>query len=383
MAQLPSNPETIVSAVFALYMKNISLTILALVIASQLFAQQHKTENVVIVTLDGFRWQEVYRGADSALVNSKYTQDKQATRTKYWAKTAAERRLLLTPFFWSALVKQGQFYGNRDLGSKDEVANPFHFSYPGYNEIVTGFADPRMNTNDAITNPNMNLFEFLNKQKGFENKVAAFASWERFHQIFNVERSGLLVNYGYKNLDVPGINARLAYLNEIQCKAPHYLGDSTRIDFLTCEFGKEYMKQFKPRALYIGLDEVDDMAHDGNYQYYLDRIHQQDEFIKQLWEYIQSDPFYKNKTTLLITCDHGRGDTSIEAWRDHGAKVVHSEQTWFAIVGPDTPAGGEMTNSTTTYHKQLAQTISKLLGFDFKAAAGHEVGDPIATVTKP
>jgi hypothetical protein len=361
-------------------MKKIVLLAITLIIAIGSFAQTLKTKNVVIVTLDGFRWQELYRGADSALINSPYTQDKDVVTKKYWSKDLHERRKLLMPFIWSAVDKQGQLYGNRDLGNKDEVANQYHFSYPGYNEIFTGFPDVRMNTNDPITNPNINLLEFLNKQKGFENKVAAFSSWERFPQILNANRSGLLINSGYMDFNKPDANEHLKYLNRLQHEAPYYLGDSTRIDFLTYEFGREYLKQYAPRVLYIAFDETDDMAHAGAYKFYLDRANQEDGFIKELWDYLQTDPKYKGSTTLIITCDHGRGDVPQDKWRDHGSDVVHSEQTWFAVLGPDTPPTGEVKTQTTTYHKQLAQTISKLLGFDFKSAAGHEVGDPILTV---
>ena len=161
---------------------------------------QHKTKNLIIVTLDGMRWQEVYRGADSTLINSNFTNDKEEVKKKYWAATPQQRRQALFPFLWSVMATHGQLYGNRDLGSKDEVANPYHFSYPGYNEIFTGFPDPRMNTNDPITNPNMNVLEFFNKQKGFAGKVIAFSSWERFPQILNVNRSGLPVYSGYADL---------------------------------------------------------------------------------------------------------------------------------------------------------------------------------------
>ena len=362
-------------------MKRISLTFFSTIIFIQLFAQTYKTKNVIIVTLDGLRWQEVYRGADSALINSAYTDDKADVNKHFWASTPATRRQKLMPFFWSTIVQKGQLYGNRDLGNKDEVANPYFFSYPGYNEIFTGFPDVRMNTNDPITNPNLNFLELLNKQKGFENKVAVFASWERFPQIFNVKRSGLLVNAGYMPLKVPGMNDRLKYLNEIQNNAPHYLGDSTRIDFMTYEFSKAYLKQFKPRVLYIGLDETDDLAHGGLYRFYLDRAHQEDGFLNELWQYLQTDPFYKGNTTLIITCDHGRGDLPLDNWRSHGTKIPNSEQTWFAVIGPDTPAKGEMKLTSTTYHKQLAQTISKLLGFDFKVVAQHPVGEIINSVT--
>jgi len=357
--------------------------ILALTLVSRLFAQGYKTENVVIVTLDGLRWQEVYRGADSALINSKFTDDKVAVRAQYWTDNETDRRKSLFPFLWSTVVHKGQLYGNRDAGSRDEVANRYYFSYPGYSEIFTGYTDPRMNSNNAVINPNINLFEFLNKQKGFENKVAVFSSWERFTQILNVQRSGMLVNAGYMDLQLPNMSDRLKFLNEMQHKAPHYLGDSTRIDFLTYEFAREYLKQYQPRVLCIAFDETDEFAHAGNYKFYLDRAHQEDAFIKQLWEDIQSNPVYKDKTTLIITCDHGRGDGEPANWRNHGLIIApHSEQTWFAVMGPDTPPAGEMGPSETTYHKQLAQTISKLLGFDFSAAAGHEVGQPINSVTR-
>ncbi len=347
----------------------------------QMMAQTHKTQNVVIVTLDGFRWQEVFRGADSAMLNSKYTEDEAEKIKKYWTPSLNERREKLLPFFWNTLVKNGQLYGDRDLGNKNEVANQYHFSYPGYNEIFTGFPDVRMNTNDPIVNPNMNVLEYISKQKGYAGKVAAFSSWERFPQILNIHRSGLLVNSGFMDFTAPDANTRLKFLNELQHKAPQYLSDSTRLDFLTYEFGKQYLLQYKPKVLYIAFDETDDMAHAGNYEFYLDRANQEDGFISDLWNYLQTDPQYKDKTTLIITCDHGRGDVPMDKWRDHGSDVVHSEQTWFALMGPDTPPTGVVKTQTTTYHKQLAQTIAKLLGFDFKAAAGHEVGDAISTVS--
>lgn len=343
---------------------------------------QHKTKNLIVVTLDGMRWQEVYRGADSTLINSSFTDDKSGVGKTYWAATPEERRERLFPFLWSVVAKQGQLYGDRDAGNKDEVANPYRFSYPGYNEIFTGFADVRMNTNDPITNPNMNVLEFINKQKGFHGKVVVFSSWERFPQILNVTRSGLPVYSGYADLKNTDANAHLQYLNELQHDVPQYLGDSTRLDFISYEYSKEYLKQYKPRVLYMAFDETDDMAHAGNYKFYLDRGRQEDGYIQKLWNIVQSDPQYKNNTTLLITCDHGRGETPIEGWRSHGKDIAGSEQTWFAILGPDTPANGIIKTQTTTYHKQLAQTMAKLLGFDFKANVGHEVGSVIDTVFK-
>ncbi|MDB5088941.1 MAG: phosphoglyceromutase [Mucilaginibacter sp.] len=80
-------------------MKKLALFIIALGMFLQLKAQNTKTQNIIIVTLDGFRWQELYRGADSALINSKFNSDKEGITKKFWAPTAQERRKLLLPFF--------------------------------------------------------------------------------------------------------------------------------------------------------------------------------------------------------------------------------------------------------------------------------------------
>jgi hypothetical protein len=363
-------------------MKKLLLIGLFIGTCAPLFAQPFKTKNVIIVTLDGLRWQEFYRGADSDLIESKFTDNKPAVAKQYWTAKLSDRRKLLFPFIWTTVLKGGQLYGDRDQGGKDEVANRYWLSYPGYNEMLTGFPDPRVNTNDGFVNPNTNVLEYISKQKGFENKVAVFASWERFPQILNVKRSGLMVNAGFMDLNMPLMSDKMKYLNQLQHNAPRYMGDSTRLDFLTFEFAKEYMKQCEPRVMFLGFDETDEMAHAGYYHFYLDRAHQEDAFIKELWDYVQSNPNYKDKTTLIITCDHGRGDRNLSNWRDHGLYIApHSEQTWLAVIGPDTPPLGEITSGATIYHKQLAQTIAKLLGLDFKTWADHEVAPAIPGIT--
>jgi len=363
-------------------MKKLMLFMVCFGVWAVCFPQSGKTKNLIIVTLDGMRWQEVFSGADSVLINSKYTEDKDEVKKKYWSSSAMERRKMLFPFLWTTVAGKGQLYGNRTLGNTVALSNPYHFSYPGYNELFTGFPDKRMNTNDAIANPNLNVLEFINNQQGFKGKVVTFSSWERFPQILNTKRSGLPVYSGYVPVKNKDANARLSYLNEMQHDVPHYLGDSTRLDFITYEFGKEYLKQYKPRVLYLAFDETDDMAHAGNYKFYLERAKQEDGYIKSLWEMIQKDPFYKDQTSILITCDHGRGNDPLDSWRDHGENVKGSENTWFAVIGPDTPETGEIKTPTTIYHKQIAQTMASLLGLDFKAFAPHEVGESIRSVMK-
>src|SRR5271154_2461065 len=102
-----------------------------------------KTKNVFIITTDGFRWQEVFNGADSAIVNDpEFVQDTSVIKELHWDENREERRKKLMPFFWSGIGKKGQLYGNRSLNNDVNVKNIFKISDPGHNEILTGYADP-------------------------------------------------------------------------------------------------------------------------------------------------------------------------------------------------------------------------------------------------
>ena len=149
----------------------------------------HDTQNVIVVMIDGMRWQEIFRGADPALIKTLGPESLGAAKERaalaqqnYWRPSAAERRQALMPFLWSTVVHQGQIFGNRDLGSDSHVTNGLNFSYPGYSETLTGIADPRVHSNDNIPNPNVTVFEWLNARPQFAGKVAAFGAWEVFRR---------------------------------------------------------------------------------------------------------------------------------------------------------------------------------------------------------
>ena len=154
--------------------------------------------NLFIITIDGFRWQELFNGADSAILFSeKYTPDQETIASQYWAATGAERRQKLMPFFWKVIAAKGQLFGNRKLENKVDAANYYRLSYPGYNEMFTGTTDMQLSSNRKRQNPNINVFEHLNQQPDFAGKVAVFSSWDVFPYILNTPRSKLPVNSGY------------------------------------------------------------------------------------------------------------------------------------------------------------------------------------------
>src|SRR5262245_45415114 len=89
-----------------------------------------KTRNVILVTTDGLRWQDVFRGADEALINKAMggVTNEAALREQYWDASPEARRQKLMPWFWSEVATKGQVYGNRDFGCEVQCSNPLFFS---------------------------------------------------------------------------------------------------------------------------------------------------------------------------------------------------------------------------------------------------------------
>lgn len=349
--------------------------------STNLVAQKIKSENVVVVTLDGYRWQELFTGADSLLTfrkSSKYNTD--YVKQRFWASTPEERRLKLMPFFWTELKSKGLISGNRNYGNDVNNANRYWFSYPGYNEIVTGYPDTGVNSNDKIPNPNENVFEYLQKKPGFRGKAAVFASWDVFSSIFNEKRSGVFVNDGFR--DVPGaVTGRQKLFNTMQHEMPDlFHGPSERLDLATYYMGLEYMKVNKPKLMYFGFGDTDEFAHAGQYDYYLDAAYKTDQWIGEIWKYIQSDPYYAGKTTMIITTDHGRGAAGNGEWTSHGEKIKGAGQIWMAAIGPSIIAVGEDKKPGQLQQGQIAATVAGLLGFKFLPS--HPVLPPIKFAEK-
>jgi hypothetical protein len=344
-----------------------------LLLPTLLFAQPFQTRNVFIITTDGFRWQEVFTGADAMLINSaKYTSDTALTKDMYWDDSPELRRKKLMPFFWNVIAKKGQLYGNRNLDNKVNVKNIYKISYPGYNEILTGYADLHFVPNTPVNNNNTNILEYLNQQPAYSGKVAAFTSWNVFPFILNETRSNLPVNSGYEPLEEDSINNN-RLINQVQESITEK--KHTRHDLLTYLSAKEYIETKHPKVVLLGFGETDESAHHSRYDAYLQQAAMFDKMVSELWYYVQSDPFYKDNTTFIITTDHGRGNKP-NSWNTHSLFTRGSGETWLAMLGPDISPAGEINDDQQIYANQLVSTVAALLGEKFKTS--HRVGKAIA-----
>jgi hypothetical protein len=346
---------------------------------SCVFAQERQTENVILLTLDGFRWTELFEGADSSLLyNKEFVKDKKVVE-QFWDSSYVVRREKLLPFFWSVIGNEGQLYGNRNLGNRVNCANPYWFSYPGYSEMLVGFVDKRIRSNDKIENPNYTVLNYIDEQPAFEGSVAVFSTWDVIPAVVREQSSGIYANGGDEAATADSLSAQENLLNDLQRVVKNPYGN--RYDAFTFQYAFEYLKRARPHMLFISLDETDEHGHGGRYDEYLKAAHRTDEMIARLWEWIQSQQDYKDKTTLLITTDHGRGTAGKKGWKNHGRLITGSSQMWFAVIGPDTPPLGEMKNETQYFQKQVAKTIAAFLGVVYQNE--EPVGEVIERMFTP
>jgi hypothetical protein len=333
-----------------------------LVPALLLAADPPRTRNIVLVTADGLRSQDLFHAIDPLLAREKSVSMDPASKDADDRRRRFATRETLAPFVWTTIAKNGLVL------SDVTVTNAFRVSYPGYSEILTGRAsDDVIKGNDPVQQPNETVLEFLKRKLALPSaRVALFSSWDHFHYIAEHTPGSIFINAGYQDSPSSPLLNRLQHI----ALTPW---DEARHDAVTFEMALEYLKSAKPRVLDISFDETDDWAHAKRYDRVLDMIAITDQFLNRLWTTLQSMPEYRNSTTLIVTSDHGRGST-LDDWSSHGAKVPGADKIWMAILGPDTPASGEI--ATHAEQRDIAPTIIKLLGLnpaEYKGATGSPI----------
>ena len=338
-------------------------------------------ENVVLITFDGLRWQEMFGGIDENLATHKdYSPQTKLLMQSFWHSNSNDRAQALFPFIHNTVFSQGTYAGNREEDSCAAVSNDWYFSYPGYSEILTGVINSNINSNSKIPNTEFTFLELLESNSLYRGQTAAFASWDVFPFIFNVERSGVHVNAF--SIEANPADAHETLLNKMQSDIPPPWA-TVRNDAFTHQFALSYLRREKPKVLFISYGETDDFAHDGKYDEYVFAANRTDRFIEEIWLTLQSIDQYRDNTVLFITVDHGRGESPLESWLHHSSLqattrpnsgltqyadgIVGSEATWFAAMGPGVASRGQIqTHSGCITSNRIAATLMQLLGEDYR-----------------
>jgi hypothetical protein len=146
------------------------------------------------------------------------------------------------------------------------------------------------------------------------------------------------------------------------------------------------MDTHHPSLMLINLGEVDSDGHSGNWGEYVRAIRGADWITYQLWQKIQSDSHYKDKTTLIVTNDHGRHTNGTSTgWKDHGhddtsQNCMGCSHIMFLAMGPDVKKDEQLMSGMGI--PDIAPTVAALLDFDMPDTTGS-VMVPILTHAPP
>jgi hypothetical protein len=147
------------------------------------------------------------------------------------------------------------------------------------------------------------------------------------------------------------------------------LGSNYRLDDETFVIAKEVLSTQKPELMLVNFIEPDLSGHQNDWEAYLAGTVQTDEYIYQLWDFIETDSFYKGTTTVFVTNDHGRHLDGInDGFKSHGDDCEGCRHIFLYAFGPDFKEG-----AVTYVHRELpdiAVTTGRLLGFEIPGSEG-------------
>lgn len=144
-------------------------------------------------------------------------------------------------------------------------------------------------------------------------------------------------------------------------------------DELSVYMARRVMRRFAPSLLFLTLHDID-IAHSGAYSLYLDGIRRTDRLCAEIWSEIQSNPEYKDRTSLFILPDFGRdGDTDPggSGFQHHRTGSPSARTTWMMALGPAVRQKTVVDRPIESI--DLASAVGSVLGFNASAASGKPV----------
>lgn len=326
---------------------------------------RHATRNVIIVTIDGVRWQEVFGGVDEQLARS-------AGMSK--CEVLAGRELM--PNLHRHFVDRGVVVGAPGYGQM-EASGPNFMSLPGYEEIFTGRTSScTSNFCDHIAQATL-LDELHAEAQLAPAELAVITSWRTIERAAALDDRTITVSAGRNGgatRDHVRVNAAASQLLDEASGTSAYPGWlDYRPDRYTGAMALQYLAAERPRFLFIGLGDTDEYAHRGNYRGYLDALKAADRFVGRLMDTLATLDDYGAETTVIVTTDHGRAAN----FTGHGGDAPESRRVWMFVAGGAVPARGFADTDRVVRLADIAPTIRRWMGLapDGSIAAGHPLAE--------
>lgn len=329
-------------------MRNMMLAFALVVMGLGAQARADNGHNVILLMLDGVRYQEFFYGVDPNRT------DKDSGPT--------------FPFLWSEFAKEGVFFGDKRKGDPMYIANRMRISLPAYHSIMAG------RTQDCMTNTCGRITEetiqerLVRESRIHPRQVATIASWVKIRYAAESREGATFVNAGIQPLNDRTRDDEVDRINREQARDTPPWGDA-RFDKYTWAHSMRYLRAHQPRFMFISLNDADEWGHRGDYRRYVATLRQYDLWIKELIETLSRAGEYGEKTTLIVTTDHGRGETS--NWIDHGPLTPDAKHVWLYGRSPKTKARPRLGSVAGPYsHLDIRPTMEAALGVQPKTCEG-------------
>lgn len=273
--------------------------------------QDYITENVVIVVIDGPRYEDTWGMKQQPNI----------------------------PKMANELLPQGTFFTNFQNNRRT-------ITVAGHTAITTGNYEAISNDGSELPEEPSFLHRYLKQFSKPPSKAAIITSKDKLNVLAKTEDADWQKQFfPYTN---NGINGK------------------DRKDVETFKEAIKILATNQPNIALVQFKGPDTYGHANDWNGYVESIRETDSLVFELWQYLQQDDYYKGKTSLLITNDHGRHSTGHkDGFGAHGDNCEGCKHISLLALGPDFSKGKLVTEEYELI--DIAPTIGGLLGFEVPA----------------
>lgn len=312
---------------------------------------------VVLVVMDGVRWQDIFLGVDPVLA------DRYGVPVE--ERLEAER---LTPNLHRLMTEDGASIGAPGVGQEMRASGPNFVSLPGYMEMLTGRTDFGCTNNDCGQVRLSTVADDVARQS--PGSSAVISSWAGIGRAATGPFSRAMVSVGRYAGEGRSALERDPELSRLLAEGasarPEPGHDDFRPDVHTARIGLALLGSHEARAgsprgpkfLFLGLGETDEYGHRADYRGYLQALVHADATIGQIAQIVRQENEARRPTTLFVTTDHGRS----EGFVSHGEEQPESARVFLVAAGAGIRARGAIASEKRRYLADVGQTARAALG---------------------
>ena len=272
----------------------------------------YKTENVIVVIIDGPRFSETWGHPEKAFV-------------PFLANNLSSKGIVNQEFYNFGLTK----------------------TISGHTAAINGVYEI-MNNNGLQYPSNPSFMQYwLKKTNSSPDKAWIISSKIKLKVLGNSS------DIEWRNSYLPSVDAE------------------DRTDEETFESVKKIMTTYAPNLIFVNLSQPDRSGHANNWEEYIKGIILTDSLLNEIVGLADSIPSYMDKTTVFMTNDHGRHlDGISNGFIDHGDKCHGCTHLNFYAQGPDFHSNLLVTKQLRE-QIDIVPTIGRLLGLEMDNTKGN------------